>query len=224
MRQVTGALAATVTACLAAGCGGAVGTAGQHAPPGPHVRQARPRTRPAGRPGRRLPYPQVLVFGYPSGHVSRVTVTQLDCERAVVTARGRSAELGFDVASDLFALSGVRWHARGPRAPRLVGLSAGEAVAAARRHHFRIYVDGGVIDQAAPFGSVVFQSLPAGLPGSGPGRDVGVIIGVRRSPACSAGQFAVSYLGGEAGAGNDFGTLVSGIARRGPARWQGRCA
>jgi hypothetical protein len=167
-------------------------------------------TRRCDQPGQRLPYPQVLVFGYPSGQVSRVAVVTLTCDRAIVTAHGHSAVLGFAIASDLFALSGVGRHPRGPRTPSLIGMDAVTAAAVARHHRFSVYVDGGVTDVAAPFGSVVFQSLPAGLPDSWPDRQVDVVVAVRTSPPCAAGQLALSYAGGGAGAGNDFGTLLIG--------------
>ncbi|HEX5190015.1 MAG TPA: PASTA domain-containing protein [Streptosporangiaceae bacterium] len=167
-------------------------------------------TRRCDQPGRQLPYRQVLAFGYPSGQVSRVAVTQLTCDRGVVTALGHSAVLGFGIASDLFALSGAGRHPRGPRTPSLIGMDAVTAAAVARHHRFSVYVDGGVDDVAAPFGSVVFQSPPAGLPDSEPGRQVDVVVAVRTSPACVAGQLELSYLGGGAGAGNDFGTLLIG--------------
>ena len=125
-----------------------------------------------------------------------------------MTAHGRSGVLGFDIAAELFAITMVPRHPRGPRTPSLIGLTAAGATAAAKRHHFSAYFDGGVIDQTAPFGSVVFQSLPAGLRATGPGRQVDLIIAVRESPRCAAGQLSLSYLGGEAGAGNDFGTLL----------------
>lgn len=63
-------------------------------------------------------------------------------------------------------------------------------------------------DPAARFGTVVFQVPPAGLAAAGPGRQVGVILGVHRAPGCAAGQLAASYRGGGASAGNDFGTLL----------------
>ena len=283
MRRVTGALVATVTACLAAGCGGngngwsAQATApacpavappsaapGRSAGAGGLIRpgpvaaaicqygrsgsaKAAPyrrivlraraaaglaavvdsggpvthSTRQCDRPDQQLPYSQVLVFGYRSGQISRVAIAQLSCDRAVVTARGRSAVLGFGVAADLFALSMVSRHPRGPSTPRLLGLSAGEAAAAARRHHFSIYVGGGVIDPSVRFGTVVYQSLPAGLRGSGPGHQVDVIVAVRTSPPCAGGQLALSYLGGEAGAGNDFGTLLIGDRSPRPCTLEG---
>ena len=125
-----------------------------------------------------------------------------------MTSRARSAVLGFAVAADLFTISTVPRRSGGPPTPRLIGLSSAEAAAAARRHHFSVYFDGGAIDRAARFGAVVFQSLPAGLPDNGPGRQVDVIIAVQKSPPCQARQLALSYLGGQPGAGNDFGTLL----------------
>jgi len=71
-----------------------------------------------------------------------------------------------------------------------------------------VLFDGGVVDSAAGFGTVVFQSLPANVTDTMPGQQVDVILAVRSSPACSAGQLALSYLGGGPGAGNDFGTLL----------------
>jgi hypothetical protein len=69
-----------------------------------------------------------------------------------------------------------------------------------------VYFDGGVIDRAARTGTVIFQSLPAGLPDNGADRQVNVITAVRRSPPCAAGQLALTYIGGEPA--TDFGTLL----------------
>ncbi len=165
-------------------------------------------TRRCDRPGQQLPYPQVLVFAYRPGQVSRVSVTQLSCDRAVLTARGRSAVLGFSVAADLFALSMMSRHPSGPRTPGLIGLRAGDAAAAARRHHFGIYFDGGVIDPAARFGTVVFQSLPAGIRDGGPGHQVDVVLAVREIAALRARSARAELPGRRSGAGNDFGTLL----------------
>ncbi|HEX2323234.1 MAG TPA: hypothetical protein VHJ18_30025 [Streptosporangiaceae bacterium] len=163
-----------------------------------------PRARSCGQ----LPSAQFLVFGYATGSVSRVAVQQLTCDLAVVTAGWRSGVLTLSVASDLFAITMVPRHPRGPRTPRLLGLSAARAVDAARRQHFTVYFDGSAIDPAARTGTVIFQSLPAGLPDSLPGHQVDVITAVRQSPPCIAGQLALTYLGGEPATGNDFGTLL----------------
>lgn len=167
-------------------------------------------TRRCDRPAQLLPYSQIFVFGYRAGRVSRVAAAQLTCDRAVVTSQGRSAVLGFAAAAGLFAITSVPRHPHGPRTPALIGLNAVTAAGVARHHRFSVSFGGGVVDPAVPFGAVVFQSLPAGVPDSGPGREVDVIVAVRRSPPCVAGQLAVSYAGGEAGAGNDFGTLLIG--------------
>jgi hypothetical protein len=163
-----------------------------------------PRVRSCGQ----IPSAQFLVFGYGTGSVSRVAVEQLTCDMAVVTAGWRSGVLTFSVASDFFAFTMVPRHPRGPRTPRLLGLSAARAVVAARRQHFTVYFDGSAIDPAVRTGTVIFQSLPAGLPDNLPGRQVDVITAVRQSPPCMAGQLALTYLGGEPATGNDFGTLL----------------
>jgi hypothetical protein len=49
--------------------------------------------------------------------------------------------------------------------------------------------------------------LPAGVRDSGPGRDLGVTVAVPPAPACTATQLALTYLGGDPGAGNDFGLI-----------------
>jgi hypothetical protein len=167
-----------------------------------------PNVRACVRPANRLPSAQFLVFGYASGPVIRVTVEQFTCELAVVTANRRSGVLTSLVASDLLAVTMVSGHARGPRTPGLLGMSAARAVAAARHRGFTVYFDGSAIDPAARTGTVIFQSLPAGLPDNGPGRQVDVFTAVRQSPPCTAGQLALSYLGGEPATGNDFGTLL----------------
>ena len=79
---------------------------------------------------------------------------------------------------------------------------------AGRRAHFSVVVDGAATDQGAGSGTVVFQSPPAGARTPMAGQQVDVMIAARPAPACRTAQLALSYLGGGAGAGNDFGTVV----------------
>ncbi len=160
------------------------------------------------RPAGRLPFSQILIFRYRSAAPAAVTVVHTDCSLAVVSAGGRSRVLSGQIEDDLLYYATVTRRARSPRTPRLIGLSAAAALATARRHHFGIIFDGAAIDRAARTGTVIFQSLPPGARGGAPSGQVGVVLAVRPSPACAAGQLALSYLGGEPGTGYDFGTVL----------------
>ena len=151
---------------------------------------------------------QLLIFRYANGQQEAVSVTDTGCSAAVLTARHRAAFLPGPANADLFAYTFATAHARGPRTPALVGTLASRAAAIARGRRFGIYFDGEAIDGSAPFGTVIFQSLPARTRDSGPGRQVDVIQAVSPSPVCRVSQLALSFLGGGAGAGNDFATLV----------------
>lgn len=180
------------------------------------------------KPRNRLPFAQVLVFGYRHDPARSAAVSYTTCSLAVITAGRHSAELAGVVSDDLFGYTGIaRRHGRHP-VPDLIGRGAVMAVTAARQHRYGVTFDGLAFDRAVPVGTVLFQVPPQGAgPGSPPVRQVGVVIAVRPAPRCGARQLALGYLGGEPGAGNDFGTvLIRDISRRacrlpGPVRLTG---
>src|SRR5262249_31680570 len=151
---------------------------------------------------------QLLIFGYRSGPRAAVSVAQTACSLAVLTTTRNSGVLSGQIKYDLVNYTPASKHARGPRTPRLIGLTARGALEAARQHRFGLAVDGAVIDRSAPFGTVIFQSPPAGTRDSVPGPQVSVILAVPAAPACTARQLALTYVGGEPGVGNDLGTLL----------------
>jgi len=166
------------------------------------------RARQCDRPRGRLPFSQALVFAYRSGHRVTAAISYTDCSLAIVAAGRRAAMLAGPLQSDLSFLTSITRHPHGLRTPHLVGLPIRAAAAAAARDRWSLYVDGAAIDRAVQPGTVIFQTLPAGVPDAGAGKDINVALAVRPASACTAGQLALSYLGGGAGAGNDFGSVV----------------
>jgi len=161
------------------------------------------------RPARLDPFAQEIILGYPDGRTRTVTVAFSDCNLGLAAVGGRTTQLPLRTEADLFAFTSITTLRPGSAAvPDLIGRSAAAAVARAHRHHFSVSIDGAVIDTAVPAGTVVFQSLPAGARGSGPGGGVDVFIATSRAPECTAGQLALSFLGGGASAGSDFGSLL----------------
>jgi hypothetical protein len=159
------------------------------------------------RPRGRLPFSQALVFAFRNGHQVTAAISFTDCSLAIVAVRNRAAMLANPLQSDLFFLTSVIRHPNGPRTPELVGLGIRAAAAVAARNRWSLYVDGAAIDRAVQPGTVIFQTLPAGIPNAGPGKDISLVLAVRPAPACTARQLAASYLSGGAGAGNDFGSV-----------------
>jgi hypothetical protein len=166
------------------------------------------RARRCDRRRGRLPFSQALVFGYGGGRRVTAAISYTDCSLAIAAAGTRAAMLADQLQSDLFYLTSVTRHPRGPRTPDLAGLAVRAAAAVAARGRWSLYVDGAVIDRAARPGTVIFQTPPAGVQDAGPGKDITVVMAVRPAPVCRAGQLALSYLRGGAGAGNDFGSVV----------------
>jgi len=164
-------------------------------------------TRSCDRTASELPSSQALVFGYRAKPTATAAIWFTTCSLAVVAAGDRLAVLTDPVQSDLFALTSLTAHDRGPRTPGLIGMGMRSAAAVASRSRFELYVDGEAIARSS-VGSVIFQVLPAGIPDAGPGTQVSVILAVRSGPACTAGQLALSFSGGVAGAGNMFGTVL----------------
>ncbi|GEM_PF-3389586 len=160
------------------------------------------------RPRGRLPFRQALVFGYRRGRRVTAAISYTGCSLAIVAAGSRAAVLASPLQSDLFSLASVTRRPEGPPAPGLVSLSIRSAAAAAARGHWSLYVDGAAVIRAARPGTVVFQVPPAGVPDAVPGRVISVVLAARPAPGCVPAQLALSYLGGGAGAGSDFGSVV----------------
>jgi hypothetical protein len=156
-----------------------------------------------------LPLLQRIRLSYPGGAASQALVTFTSCELSVVNAAGRSGTLTSPFQDDLFAYTMITTHDRGPRVPGVVGLSVTAAVNVARHHDFGLTVDGETADAAVPFGTVIFQSLPAGAIDAGPSPlSIGVFLAVGNPPACRPGELRLDYRAGGASTGNDFGNIV----------------
>jgi hypothetical protein len=173
---------------------------------------AQPVTPPArrcDRPRDLDPFAQEIIFSYAKGRERRVTIAFTDCNLGLAMTSTQAGELPLQIDADLFEYTSITTRRAGTTpAPAVIGLSAAAAVRQAGRQHFTVTVDGAVLDQSATAGTVVFQSPPARARDSGPGRDLDVVVATGRAPACAAGQLALSYLGGAASAGNDFGTVL----------------
>lgn len=184
-----------------------------------------PMTPPAAKCDRAaalLPFVQVIYFGYRDGRTVHAMVTFTSCELAVVTAADRFGTLPSPIQDDLFGYTLITQHDRGPGVPDLVGLPAMSAAVAARRGHFALSVDGQAVDPAEPFGTVIFQALPPGVPDAEPGpSSVTAVVSVDRAPDCRAGQLRLSYRAGGAGAGSDFGEIVFRNVAASPCRLPG---
>lgn len=181
-----------------------------------------PQAARCGRAAALLPFVQVIYFAYREGRTARAIVRFTSCELAVVTAADSFGSLLSPIQDDLFGYTLITQHDRGPEIPDLIGSSAARAVIAARRRHFALTVDGEAVDPAAPFGTVIFQALPPGVPDAEPGPySVGIVVAVDRAPYCQADQLRLSYRAGGAGAGNDFGEIVLRNAAAAPCRLAG---
>ncbi len=151
---------------------------------------------------------QEVIFRYRSGPAAVVTVAETPCPASTAVAGDRAEVVPSQAHADLFGYTSVVTGGAGPPAPGLIGLTAAQAIAAARHSHVSVVVDGAVIDQAAGSGTVVFQSPQAGARTRIAGQQLDVLIAAHSAPACRPAQLALSYLGGGAGAGNDFGTVL----------------
>jgi hypothetical protein len=170
-----------------------------------------------------LPFRQLILFGYRSGSAVTAGVRFGSCPAGagVVTAGARAAVIGEPLADDLFSYTGLRAGGKGAVTPDTAGLSAAAAAAAARRHGFSLGVDGAAFDDQVPLGTVIFQSPPPGVSDTGPGMSLDVIVSVPHAPSCGPAKLALDYRGGEASAGNDFGTIVFRDAGAAPCRLAG---
>lgn len=161
------------------------------------------------RPASLLPFEQVIYLGYRDGQTVRAGVTFTGCLVAVVAAAGRFGYLSSPVQDDLFGYTLLAAHDLGPRVPNVIGLGPSRAASVAARQRFSLTVDGEVIDPAAAAGTVIFQVPPPSVPDPGPSPySLGAIVAVRSAPDCRASQLQLSYRGGGAGMGNDFGEIV----------------
>lgn len=171
----------------------------------------------------RLPFSQLIRFGYPDGPGELAVITYTSCSLAVVTAGTRAGALTGPVQDDLFYYTTITRQDRGPRTPDLIGSTAATAQSSARRHGFGLGVDGEALDPAAAFGTIIFQVPPPSAVDSGPGSpSVGVIVAVPPTPACQPGHLRLDYRAGGPGAGNDFGTIIVRDVAGTPCRLAGQ--
>jgi hypothetical protein len=176
-----------------------------------------------GRAAALLPFEQVIYFDYPDRPTTRAAVTFTNCQVAVVMSAARFGSLRSPVQDDLFGYTLIAAHDRGPLVPDVIGLAAAEAARAARKQHFTLRIDGQAVDPTAPFGAVIFQVLPPAVPDPGPSPyALGTIMAVRVAAECQAGQLRLSYRGGGAGAGNDFGQIAFRDVSASPCRLAGQ--
>lgn len=183
---------------------GAAGLAAVIDSAGPVTAQARRCERAAPRPV----FVQVLVFAYRAGPATSAVFANSTCPPVVVTTSGESGVLPSAAADALFYYTTVTGRGKGRPVPDLIGVSATAAQAVARRDGFSVSYDNAAIDPAVRPGTVIFQVLPPGTWNDLPSAQVEVILAVRPALACSVRQLALTYLGGESGAGNDFGTIL----------------
>jgi hypothetical protein len=155
----------------------------------------------------RLPFVQLVILRYRTGREQPVTVTQTDCSLAVVASSGQSRVLAGQVQGDLFDDTSVTRRGTGAVITNVIGMTPGQAAAAASKARFALSFDGEATDPAAGPWTAIFQVPPAGDRDRGPDRDFGVIVAVPPAPACTAAQLALTYFGGEPGAGHDFGLI-----------------
>jgi hypothetical protein len=135
-------------------------------------------------------------FGYPSGAVD--VIVSIACPAGhVAYVHGRGYLLPALLAG---YLEGATGRAGTALAPNLLGQTLTHAADTARRAGDQIVLGGELVD-GSPAGTVLLQ---------GPTQDhqIEIIAAVHRSPPCRAGQLAIQYLPGGAGAGNDFGTIL----------------
>jgi hypothetical protein len=169
----------------------------------PMTSQAVKCSRPAN-----LPSVQLIDFSYRDGRTARAVVTSTDCGLTVVAAGGRFGLLPSPLQEDLGGYAMVTAHQRGPRVPNLIGLSAQDAASLTRRQHVTMVLDGEVVDQAVPPGTIIFQVPPARSDfGLGP-NSLGTIVAVHNVPVCLPSQLRLTYRAGGVGAGSDFGTIL----------------
>jgi len=164
-----------------------------------------------------------VLLGYLTGPVTSVIVTVPACQGpTVVSADGRSFGLSWPVIRALLYSAADASGNRGPRAPELTGLSLAAAATAARRHGLALQLSAVVTDPGHPFGSVLYQALPAGTRSrlrNGP--SVGVIVAIGPAPPCTPGQLRLTYRGNGAIRGQDWGAVVISDIGTEPCRLPG---
>jgi hypothetical protein len=135
-------------------------------------------------------------FGYPSGPVD--VIESIGCSAGdVIYVNDR----GYVLPSLLGSyLEGLTNPSGGSFTPNLTGLTLTQASTAAEEAGETLILSGEIVD-SSPNGTVLLQSPAIG-------GQVGVIVAVHRSTACTVGQLRLQYLPGEASAGNVGGTLL----------------
>jgi hypothetical protein len=165
------------------------------------------------RTSSRLPFAQTVMFGYRSGPSRTVKISypggNPNCLTAVLTAGHRGAVLT-SLDSDLFNLTGLNPHSHGDRTPNLIGLTVKAVLTRLKKAGFGFSAafEGAAIDPRATVGTVIFAVPPAGVRVDRMDSQLGILLAVHQAPACTSSQLKPIYLGGEAGAGNDFGAIL----------------
>ena len=172
-----------------------------------------------GCPGASPRYSQTIFFGYSSGRAATATVTYCP---AMIRISGQLLQVSGPVADDLSAYAAGVWHNGGPRTPDLIGMSLPRAEAAAGHAGMTVSLSGAEPDAGAPFGSVIFQALPARYPSrlhNGP--QVAIVVAAGSAPACTRSQLRLAYRADGARSGSDFGAVVIADAGSAPCTLSG---
>jgi len=169
-----------------------------------------------------LPSLQVIDFGYRDGRTVRAVVTFTDCELTIVAAGGRDGLLPSPLQDDLSGYTMVTAHERGPRVPAVIGLSAPRAISVARQQHVTLTIDGEVLDEAVPSGTIIFQVPPAMSDFGLVPYSLGTIVAVHSVAGCLPGQLRLSYRAGGLATGSDFGVILVRDVTRASCRLAGR--
>jgi hypothetical protein len=146
----------------------------------------------------------LLEFLYPNGSVDGVNAVTNGCQPAVFLADGQARTLDQTLQTSIEAAAiGTPPGSSGAGAPDLYGEAANAAIAHAPGYD--VGFGGQEVDQNVPEGTVLLQNPPAGQ--SEIGNQISVIMAAHIHPDCTDRELAITFSGGGAGAGNDFGAL-----------------
>jgi hypothetical protein len=161
------------------------------------------------RAAARLPNVMTVFFGYRSRPSRLVTVSFTYCQLVVLTSGQHAATVSGPVQDDLLDLAVLKRDGRGDRTPDLIGLTPKAVTDRLKKAGFGFDAsfDGVAIDQAAPFGTVIFASPPAGVRVGRSDNLIGVELGVHRAPVCTVRQLRLVYLGGGPNGGHEAGSI-----------------
>lgn len=169
--------------------------------------------RPAGAVGATCATltPTVVVrFFYRSAPAVPVDVVTSRCPEVVAYVSGKGRLINPALATMLPAMSAPRpaialTGSPGP-VPDLFGEGSSAAARIAEAAGYSLVLTGEEVDPAAPAGTVLLQSPPAGS--KGVGNQIDLIIDAHLAPSCRSGDLGLAYLEGGEGSGNDFGTII----------------